>query len=253
MTIKKFFAFSILAHAIVLFGIYFIPAAKEKEPGEFFAMLVSPEELLKPESRSPQGKVQPAPAPPPALKKPPQPYVARIRPSPEKPLVPDEGDDTGRPLPEDAFDMKNSLKPKHYGKEELFDKNIIGDIAKRDLEKFQKEAKRDNSITFDTTQYRYAEYMKKLKEKIETIWVYPPEARLRGIYGDLKIRFTIKKNGRLGAVVLMRTSGYKMLDDAAMKALKNGEPYWPLPDEWGMESYTILGHFVYNIYGYYVR
>jgi protein TonB len=57
----------------------------------------------------------------------------------------------------------------------------------------------------------------------------------------------------LGAVELIRTSGHKSLDDAAMKALKEGEPYWPLPDEWGMEAYTIEGHFIYSIYGYYIR
>ena len=58
------------------------------------------------------------------------------------------------------------------------------------------------------------------------------------------------KDGKLGAVELVRTSGYKMLDDAAIKALKDGEPYWPIPEEWGMESYTISGHFIYSIYGY---
>jgi protein TonB len=95
--------------------------------------------------------------------------------------------------------------------------------------------------------------MRRLREKIESIWEYPAEARARRLYGDLKIRFTIRKDGRLGAIELVRTSGYKVLDDAAIKALKDGEPYWPLPPEWGMESYTILGHFVYAIYGYELR
>ncbi|PKL52368.1 MAG: hypothetical protein CVV37_01730 [Nitrospira bacterium HGW-Nitrospira-1] len=61
------------------------------------------------------------------------------------------------------------------------------------------------------------------------------------------------KNGKLGAVELVRTSGYKMLDAAAIKALKDGEQYWPLPEAWDMESYTILGHFVYSLYGYSLR
>lgn len=267
MTIKKFFAFSIVAHAIILFGIYFIPVAKEKQPGEFFTMLISPEELPKPENEMPQGKIQPVPSLPPVSKIAPLTQGSPIRPgpipSPEKPVVPGEGKDTGKPLPEglypktgnedkteDGSDIKKSLKPGYSEREKIFDKSIIGDLAKKDLDKY---AKRDKSITLDTKEYRYAGYMRKLKEKIESIWVYPPEAKVRGIYGDLKIQFTIKKNGRLGAIELVRTSGYKMLDDAAMRALKDGEPYWPLPDEWGMESYTILGHFIYNIYGYYVR
>ena len=52
---------------------------------------------------------------------------------------------------------------------------------------------------------------------------------------------------------LVRTSGHKTLDDAAMEALRDGTPYWPLPEEWGMEGYTIEGHFVYSLYGYYIR
>jgi protein TonB len=83
--------------------------------------------------------------------------------------------------------------------------------------------------------------------------MYPPDAAAMGIYGDLKITFTIKKDGRLGDIQLVRTSGYKMLDDAAIRALKDGEPYWPLPDEWGMDTYTIQGHFGYSLYGAYLR
>jgi protein TonB len=75
----------------------------------------------------------------------------------------------------------------------------------------------------------------------------------KGIYGDLYIRFTIMKNGRLGAVELVRTSGYRALDDAAIKALWDAEPYWPLPNEWGREGFTITGHFIYTLHGVYIK
>jgi protein TonB len=135
-------------------------------------------------------------------------------------------------------------------KEKLFDRNIIGDIARRDVNKEERE---DRTFSFDVKEMRYLTYLKRLKERIESIWIYPPDAAAKGIYGDLLIKFTIKKNGKLGAVEVVRTSGYENLDEAALKALRNAEPFWPLPDEWGMEAYTIQGHFVYTIYGYYVR
>ncbi|MEW6109643.1 MAG: TonB family protein [Nitrospirota bacterium] len=280
MTIKKFFAFSLVLHAIILIGAYFLPVTKEKKEKEFLTRLVSPDEIKSPDIKLPGPSVQPTPVMPPAIKKikplpsipeehgkkilpPVIPVKPKPVPTPEKPVVPGEGEDTGKPLPEGLLpkageggrtrkdsESNGSLKPGYSERERIFDRGIIGDIAKKDS---GQEMKKDNSITFDTAEYRYAGYMKKLKEKIESIWVYPPEASKRGIYGDLKIRFTIKKNGKLGAVELVRTSGFKMLDDAAIQALKDGEPYWPLPDEWGMESYTIMGHFIYSIYGYYVR
>ena len=286
MTIKKFVLFSIIIHIGIVIGLYFLPEEAKKKPAAFFASLVSPEELAKPE-------IRPVP-PPPAIWKEPQrlPRKAPIAPkrpeyvpSPEKPVVPGMGKETGKQLPEgfhpgpgkserpgeglDAStrpgtdgdntsgkpgvskDDKLSDKPGYLDRQKLFDKEVIGESARKQLAGAQK--KKDNSITFDTSDYKYAGYMRKLKEKIESIWVYPPEAASRRIYGDLKLRFTILKNGKLGAVELVRTSGYKMLDDAAIKALKDGEPYWPIPEEWGMESYTIVGQFIYSIYGYSLR
>ena len=134
----------------------------------------------------------------------------------------------------------------------LFDKGVIDQIAKKGS---SEKKTQDKPITFDTSEYKYMGYMNLLRGKLEGsgCWVYPPDAAAQGIYGDLRIRFTIKKNGQLGAVQVIRTSGYKSLDEAALNALKDCGPYWPLPNEWGMEAYTIEGHFIYSLYGPYVR
>lgn len=266
---------SIMVHIGVGIGLYVLPESGREKPAPFLASLVSPDEIRIP-SRKPV-------APLPAVKKPVPSRLAR-RPSaltvpprelsaPHKPAVPGMGKETGKPLPEgilpkagekdaggaeeksssgpgSSSDRGHGDRPGFPGRKGLYDPEIIGDIAMKET---VRTPKRDESITFDTSDYRYAGYMRKLKEKIESIWVYPPEARASNLYGDLKIRFTIRKNGRLGSVELVRTSGYKILDDAAIKALQDGEPYWPIPEEWGMDSYTILGHFIYAIYGYSVR
>ncbi len=111
----------------------------------------------------------------------------------------------------------------------------------------------ESGITFSTREYKYYGYKMRLKEKIEETWRYPAEAARKGIYADLYIRFTILRDGKLGAVELLRTSGYKMLDDAAMKAVKDASPFWPLPPEWKEDSFTITGHFVYSLNSYYLR
>jgi len=86
-----------------------------------------------------------------------------------------------------------------------------------------------------------------LKEKIEGIWIYPPEAARLGISGDLYINFVIKRDGKLGEVEVVRTSGFRELDKAAVKALKDAEPFWPLPEDWEKEDLEIKGHFIYII------
>jgi len=133
-------------------------------------------------------------------------------------------------------------------RENLFDRDIIAKSTQKEDEQRQK-----STITFDAKEFQYYGYMQKLKEKIEGIWHYPSDAATRGIYGDLYIDFTIKKNGSLGSVELARTSGHQSLDDAAMKALKDAAPFWPLPGGWEKDSLTITGHFIYSLYGVYVR
>ncbi len=266
---------------MVFSGLYFLPAPQAKKAREFFTQLVTPEEAKRPEIMRPP-PVKPMPVLPNARPVPkslrPLPPAALIPPktipSPERPVVPGEGKDNGKPLPEGASPRpgksegrgeegseESSSKPgflksgKPSGKreasnrEKLFDRTVIGATAL----KGEGGKKKNDTLTFDSQDYRYAGYMRKLKEKIESIWEYPPEASKKGLYGDLKISFTIKKDGKLGAVELVRTSGYKMLDDAALKALRDGEPYWPIPDDWAMDSYTIQGHFFYTMYGFGIR
>jgi protein TonB len=278
LNLKKFFLYSSVVHALIIAAMFFIvPVKKDKKSGgEYYAELVSPEEVpsRKPLILPPLPRTRSVP---PSRAKPlaPAPSVSRqartergasydrsyksygeTKDAAASPPSPDfskgghpglSGDDRTGPA---SLGVQKPERPGPSLKEKLFDKNVIGDLAKRNIEK---EDRKEKTFTFDAKDYRFLIYNRRLKERIESIWHYPPEAAARGIYGDLIIRFTIKKNGLLGAVDLVRTSGQKDLDDAAMEALREGAPYWPLPEEWGMEAYTIEGHFIYTIYGYYVR
>ncbi len=267
-------------HIVLFSAIYLVPEPKIKKARELVTSLISPEELKRPEiqarpSMPPRRSVTRPKAAPRYLPSPPLSRTMPARPPQplEKPVVPGEGKGSGKPLPDGKLPQAGEAGKAGVSKEtgDLKDtgpsitpgkpgfsvgrslKDIAESFSSKDSGGHNNRAKKDDTITFDTEDYRYAGYMRQLRQKIESIWVYPPEAAARGIYGDLKIQFTIKKDGRLGAIELVRTSGYKMLDDAAMKALKDGEPYWPLPDSWGRDSYTILGHFVYVYGGYYLR
>jgi len=123
----------------------------------------------------------------------------------------------------------------------LFDRKTIENYAKKNTDV-------DKGLTFEIKGFQHRGYMKLLKQKIESIWQYPKEAARLGLSGDLYIKFTIKKDGKLGEIDLLRTSGYKDLDEAAMKALKDAEPFWPLPADWEKDDLEINGHFIY-VYG----
>jgi protein TonB len=275
VTIKRFFAYSIALHiTILIVALLVVSPVKGKKAGEeIFARLVSPEEFLPP---APPVSTIPQVRPSPSVKhRAAQPRTTQPKTSMPTPMVkkgpetvPGPGRSSSQPLlppasPSQGVESRSETgSPEIKGttqkpgvpipstREKLFDRSIIGDIAKREIKKEEKE---ERNFSFDVKEMRYLAYLRRLKERIESIWLYPSDAASKGIYGDLIIKFTIKKNGKLGAVEIVRTSGYKNLDDAALSALRDAEPFWPLPDEWGMEAYTIEGHFVYTIYGSYVR
>lgn len=266
-----------MLHALaLLLAFSFVKEGKEKEPTPFFAKIITPEELQQ-EKLLRYPPISPLPKNDKAFR---MPKLPKNIPSPEElSAVPSESkleqsiqkpsaDEDSAPRGDNAsidpssIDSGFSKKEKGISKEgateapsskssreRLFDKDVIGKLAQKNKE----NAKPESGITFNTKEFQYYGYMQRLKEKIERIWRYPSDAAEKGIYGDLYIRFTIKKDGKLGVVELIRTSGHKILDDAAIKALKDAEPYWPLPEEWGRDGFTITGHFVYSIYGTYVR
>jgi periplasmic protein TonB len=267
LSLQKFFVYSIAAHALILLALLILmPAEQEKNKGdEFFTRLVSPDEVpsrkplplsvprVRPIPSVPRGSAPAAPAPSPGVRD--TGKAGDVRESPSPHAAPPSGRDSGKTPEKETAGRRGAPAPDTRGiplRDKLFDKSIIGDMAKREVEKKEKEQK-DTTFTFDAREYKFLLYNRRLKERIESIWVYPPDAAAQGIYGDLILRFTIKKDGKIGAVELVRTSGHKNLDDSAMRALRDGSPFWPLPDEWGMDSYTIEGHFVYTIYGYYLR
>jgi TonB family protein len=125
----------------------------------------------------------------------------------------------------------------------------------RDLEQYARvdeevERERDpKAITLDTQDLQYTSYLRGLKQRIEEGWEYPETARREGIQGQLLMRFTIMKSGRVTDVEVLKSSGYPMLDNAAKKALFDASPFNPLPDNWKQDAFTITGNFIYNIIG----
>lgn len=257
---------SLIVHVLLGLLIFLYPADKKERTSLFNARLITPEELKReypsaPSIRSipktgamPSHRQEPMTRHVPPLAAKPGGLQKEIPVSPSIPVQSEPGANgiTTPPaviLPSVSSQNNGKTVPHSPSREELF--AAAEEIAEKTAQKG--EIKKDTGVTFDTHEFRYQAYMTRLKEKIESIWKYPPDAAARGIYGDLRIKFTIKKDGMLGAVEVVRTSGHIDLDEAAKQALKDAEPFWPLPDEWGKDAMTIDGHFVYSLYGTYLR
>ena len=69
----------------------------------------------------------------------------------------------------------------------------------------------------------------KVRQRIANAQSYPRIARRRGMEGQPVIVFTLDKRGRLTQVDLAQTSGYQLLDQAALEAVQQAAPYPEIP------------------------
>jgi protein TonB len=99
------------------------------------------------------------------------------------------------------------------------------------LSEYQKRP-RKQFIGARASEYRFAQYEEDWRMKVERFGTlnYPPEARGRH-YGNLRLTVTIRPDGSVESVMLDRSSGLKVLDDAAFRIVRMAAPYAVFPAE----------------------
>jgi TonB family protein len=73
------------------------------------------------------------------------------------------------------------------------------------------------------------DYIDSIQQKVNLCSIYPIAAKTKGWEGIVKVRFTISEDGRIKDIDIAKSSGYPLLDAAAMLAIKDASPY-PFPD-----------------------
>jgi len=101
----------------------------------------------------------------------------------------------------------------------------------RQTHEYQKRP-RKKFIGARATEYRFAQYEEDWRLKVERVGTlnYPPEARGR-VYGNLRLTVTLRPNGVVDAIELDRSSGLKVLDEAAFRIVRMAAPYGAFPPE----------------------
>lgn len=112
------------------------------------------------------------------------------------------------------------------------------------------EAEIGERVDLNTTNFRYLGYFTTIRKAFELVWTYPAEAVQRGLQGEVKVEFTILRDGRVGRIRVVTTSGHKILDDAVVDALKLASPFAPLPDGMDKDRLTVVGSFRYVLTNY---
>ncbi len=128
-----------------------------------------------------------------------------------------------------------------------------GFLAGKSKQYEYKNVKREATISIGTQSIKYASYMEHIKNKIQNVWVYPQEAIQTDQQGQLLILFSIDKNGNLVRLKLIRSSGYSLLDKAALQAVRDASPFPPLPKRFNLDVLNIYATFEYTLGLYFIQ
>jgi len=95
-------------------------------------------------------------------------------------------------------------------------------------------APRVRRLTSASTRASYdAQYLDSWRRKVERVGNinYPEQARRRELYGNLRLLVVLRPDGSLERVDILKSSGHKVLDDAAKRIVRLAAPYAPFPPE----------------------
>ena len=117
--------------------------------------------------------------------------------------------DTSARASQPALDMSNLLA-------EAREMSRLEFITAKQAENYQQRPRR-KFIGVRTQEYPYALYVEGWRQKIEGIGKlnYPEAAQQKKIYGQLVMTVSLNADGTIAGIEINRTSGEKMLDDAA--------------------------------------
>lgn len=108
---------------------------------------------------------------------------------------------------------------------------------RRDFQAYQ-ERPRKKFVGARASEYRFAMYVDNWRHKIERVGNlnYPDEARRRKLYGSLQLTVGLKADGDVESVEINRSSGHKVLDQAAIRIVRLASPFDRFPEAIRMDT-----------------
>lgn len=83
------------------------------------------------------------------------------------------------------------------------------------------------------SEYRFARYVEDWRSKIERVGNlnYPDEARRQKLYGTLQLTVSVRRDGTVDSIEINRSSGFKLLDQAAIRIVELAAPFAAFPPD----------------------
>jgi len=130
-------------------------------------------------------------------------------------------------------------------KDKLVGKDIITTKSMRQLERERLIAKINQTeeeynkrpkkefLSPTTKEHGAAEYLDKWRKRVEAVGQanYPVQIKANKLSGTLIVSVEINSDGTIAALNILAPSPHKLLNDSAMRILRDASPFEPFPDE----------------------
>ena len=155
----------------------------------------------------------------------PQPVKKPVTESPDKKEVVDK-----KPMPE-----QEETPPMPSATTLLTNSFKIASLSAEIRRKLEAKANRPRRkfISASTKEFKYAAYMEAWRAKVERVGNlnYPDDARKNKLSGSLILDVALNPDGSVNEITIRRSSGSKILDDAAIRIVELSSPFAPFPDQ----------------------
>jgi protein TonB len=196
---------------------------------------------LQPAPTPPQPRPEPEPVKPEPKPEPPKPKPAAPKQAVKK-ITTAEAErkvsevKTPEPTPEKT--VEETPPPKLSARELMMQARTDAHMLRERLAELSREQSsrpKREYLTASTKKYEAAAYLKAWELKIERIgnMNYPLEAKKKGLTGSLRLSVDINPDGSVppGGIVVSKSSGSQVLDDAAKHIVRLGAPYARVPKD----------------------
>ena len=188
--------------------------------------------------RAPQQKPTP-PAPPKPAQKPAE-TARKTDPVEPAPTTPEGWQPREEKTPRELPDLKTLTQ---------ISPGALAQIESDWRQKYRKDIERGDTVWMDTQQDLLHSFMKRFRDNIYLVWNYPDAAIMREQQGTCLLRITVDRQGNVIDVALLESSGYRNLDDEAIRAVRQGASYGPLPRAYPNDDLKIMAFFQYHLSG----
>jgi protein TonB len=220
-------------------------------PGESPAKRLGPEDQTVLKETAPKGDAEEDQRPDAPV--PPAPKARTQRTAPQTPLPvrqapPGEGPQSGAARSQTALETPPTPVPLLDSKSLLqLPEATMARLEKDWRQKYRADVEEGNAVWLDTEKDVLISFFQRFRNNIYNVWNYPGPAAERREEGTCLLKITITRSGEVQQVRILESTGYRVLDDEAVAAVRRGAPYGSLPRAYSGEILNIFAFFNYNL------